>query len=303
MPPSFPTRKLHQLGGHEAAVFALCPGFSEGKLLSGGGDGWVVEWDLENPDPGRLLAKVATQIFSLAAIPNTRIVVAGNMEGGVHWIDLDDPVATKNIAHHQKGTFAVLPVGEHVFTLGGEGRITRWAAPEGRSIESMHLSNQSLRSLAYSPWRNELAVGGSDNSIFLLDAKTLDIRHHIVQAHASSVFAVRYAPGGSYLLSGGRDAHLNAWSLEGQPQKIYSQPAHWYTINAIQFHPEGTCFATASRDKTIKIWDAGDFSLLKVLETVRDQGHIRSVNALHWSPCRRRLVSAGDDRSLIVWGE
>ncbi len=298
-----PLRKLHHLTGHEAAVFALCPGFSHGKVLSGGGEGWIVEWDLEHPELGRLIARVETQVFSMAALPAHQMLVAGNMHGGVHWIDLDHQEATKNIAHHQKGTFAVLPVGEEVFTIGGEGRITRWAAPEGRTIESMHLSNQSLRSLAFSAGRNELAVGASDNSIYLLDAATLEIKHRIEAAHASSVFSVQYAPGDTYLLSGGRDAHLNAWSLNGEPQKIHSQPAHWYTINAIQFHPDGSSFATASRDKTIKIWDASDLQLLKVLETVRDQGHIRSVNALCWSPHRELLVSAGDDRSLIVWGE
>jgi len=299
--PSY--QKRYHLTGHSAAVFALCQGFGPETVLSGAGDGWVVEWDLRNPDPGRLLARVETQIFSLAALPIHRTIVAGDMTGGVHWIDLDNPEATRDIAHHKKGVFAVLPVEGEVFTLGAEGRITRWSAADGKSIESLHLSNQSLRSADYSPQRNELAVGASDHNIYLLDATTLDIRHRIEHAHANSVFSVRYAPGGNYLLSGGRDAHLNAWSLDLEPRLIDSQPAHYYTINAIRFHPDGTCFATASRDKTVKIWDASGFQLLKVLETVRDQGHIRSVNALCWSPFNNLLVSAGDDRSLIVWGK
>ncbi|MCB9284910.1 MAG: hypothetical protein H6563_12605 [Lewinellaceae bacterium] len=294
-----PIRKLHQLTGHEAAVFALCPGFETGKVLSGAGDGWVVEWDPAQPHLGRLLARVGTQIFSLASLPASRWVVVGNMQGGVHWVDIDEPEATRNIAHHQKGVFAILPVGESVFTLGGEGRITRWSAGEGQSLESLHLSNQGLRCLDYSPLRNELAVGGSDTNIYLLDADTLDIRHRIESAHGNSVFSLRYAPDGNYLLSGGRDAQLNAWSLEGPPQRIVTQPAHWYTINGIAFHPEGKIFATASRDKTIKIWDAETFQLLKVLESIRDQGHLRSVNALLWMD---HLVSASDDRSLIIWG-
>lgn len=295
-----PTRKLQLLTGHEAAVFALCPGFGAGKVLSGAGDGWVVEWDLAKPDLGRLLARVGTQIFSMASLPEHRRVVVGDMHGGIHWVDVDQPEATRNIAHHQKGVFAVLPVGESVFTAGGEGRITRWSAEEGRSLESLHLSNQGLRCLDFSPQRNELAVGSSDNGIYLLDASALDIRHRIAPAHANSVFSVRYAPDGSYLLSGSRDAYLSAWSLDGTPQKIASHPAHWYTVNSIAFHPEGQVFATASRDKTIKIWDAINFQLLKVLESVRDQGHLRSVNALLWMDY---LISAGDDRSLIIWGE
>jgi WD40 repeat protein len=294
-----PAKNLHRLPGHEAAVFSLCRGFDNQHFFSGGGEGWVVEWNLDNPDPGRLIARVETQIFSLAALPGQKRVVAGNMHGGVHWIDLDRPEATRNIAHHQKGVFGILPLGDSVFTIGGEGRISRWSANEGRSTESAHLSNQSLRCLDYCPQRNELAVGASDNRIYLLDADTLNIRHSFI-AHANSVFAVRYAPDGSYLLSGGRDAHLIAWNLDGEPSQILSQPAHWYTVNDIAFSPDGALFATASRDKTIKIWDASSFQLLKVLDAIRDQGHLRSVNALLWPG---PLVSAGDDRSLIFWGE
>lgn len=294
-------KKSHQLTGHEASVFALCNGFEPGKALSGAGDGYVVEWDLDRPELGRVIAKVDTQIFSLAMLHNPKRLVVGNMEGGIHWVNLEDPAASRNIAHHKKGVFGILPIGEDVCTAGADGRLTRWSAAEARSLESMHLSNQGLRCLDYCPSRNEIAVGGSDNRIYLLDRDTLDIRHRIDQAHGNSVFSLRYAPDGRYLLSGGRDAHLNAWSLDGELRLISSQPAHWYTINAIAFHPDGSMFATGSRDKTIKIWDTQNLQLLKVLETVRDQGHLRSVNALLWTSWHKALLSAGDDRSLIVW--
>ncbi|MBK8425147.1 MAG: hypothetical protein IPL27_03820 [Lewinellaceae bacterium] len=70
-------------------------------------------------------------------------------------------------------------------------------------------------------------------------------------------------------------------------------------------HPEPHCFftrrrffATASRDKTLKIWDSATFTLLKVVDTIRDGGHINSVNRLLWLP--ECLVSASDDRSAIL---
>ena len=84
-------------------------------------------------------------------------------------------------------------------------------------------------------------------------------------------------------------------------KETFSQPAHWFTINKIVFHPEGKWFATGSRDKTIKIWDAETFELLKVIETMRDKGHINSVNCLLWSEHNDYLLSCGDDRSIIAW--
>lgn len=294
-------QKITQLTGHNAAIYALAPGRDEKHFLSAAGDGWVVEWNLADPEMGRLVAKVETQIFSICFLPVEKLIVVGNMNGGMHWVDLVDEQNTRNVAHHAKGVYGICQAGGNIFTAGGDGKLTRWSVEERRSLESFHLANQSLRSVVYNEKRNELAVGASDHSIYFLDAETLELKRQIEKAHENSVFAVRYSPDGKYLLSGGRDAHLKAWSLENDFQMIHSLPAHLFTINDIVFHPSGHQFATASRDKSVKIWDAENFKLLKVLEGLRDGGHFNSVNRLFWSSHEETLISASDDRSLILW--
>ena len=284
-------KKVAQLTGHNASVFALSAGAVPNEFISGAGDGWVVRWNLQDPEMGRLIAKVETQIFSLLNLPDKSVTVVGNMNGGVHWVDLDDPSKTRNIAHHQKGVFGITRVGEDVFTIGGLGLLTRWSIDGFRSLESLQLSNQSLRSIDFHPARNELAIGSSDQSIYLLDATSLKVKKELKQAHENSVFALRYTPDGQYLLSGSRDAHLKVWDLDNGFQIVSSEPAHWFTINDIVLHPEGKWFATASRDKTVKIWDTASFQLLKVLEGARDQGHWNSVNRLFWSTYQHQLIS------------
>lgn len=293
--------KIARLTGHEASVFALCESNSPGFFLSGGGEGWIVRWDLENPEMGKLIAKAESNIYSLCAIPEQGLVVAGNMNGGVHWINLEDNSRTKNIQHHSKGVYHIKKIANHIITLGGSGMMTRWSIDEIRALESLQLSNQSLRSLDYNKKRNELAIGASDNSIYILDAENWEIKKIIKNAHDNSVFTVKYSADGDYLWSGGRDAHLKTWQIENDYQAVADQSAHWFTINDIAFHPGGKLLATASRDKTIKIWDVDTFKLLKVIDTIREGGHINSVNALYWSSYNNYLISCSDDRSLIVW--
>ncbi len=300
MSPLLKVEKLHQLTGHNASIFCVSSSSDEARFLSGAGDGWLVEWDFNKPEMGRLLAKVETQIFTLKALKNTDLVVVGNMNGGVHWLDLSNPEQTKNIAHHQKGVFDILQLSNRVLTAGGEGLLSRWSIEEKRSLDSLHLTNQSLRSLDYSPLRNEIAVGASDHNIYLLDAENLHIREKYEQAHDNSVFTVKYSQDQQRLFSGGRDAMLKVWDLN-QHKNISAQAAHWYTINDISLSPEGNLLATASRDKTIKIWDAQSFKLLKVLDTTRDGCHVNSVNRLYWSSFNDTLVSCSDDRSMIMW--
>lgn len=294
------SQKAH-LAGHNASVFALSAGEQERFFYSGAGDGWIVRWDLDNPDPGRLVAKADTQIFALLHIRPEEEIIAGDMNGGVHWIDLSDPASQKNITAHQKGVFQLARVGENIYSIGGDGKITKWDIAQRRATESLHLSNRSLRCLDYCESRNELAVGSSDFNIYFLNASSLELKATIAQAHRNSVFSVRYSPDGTYLLSGGRDAFLKVWDFHPTIRCISEQPAHLYTINDIAFHPEGNMFATASRDRSIKIWDARNYELLKVVEAMRDGGHVNSVNQLLWSTHQQLLLSCSDDRSIKIW--
>ena len=292
--------KVHTSTGHRAALYALARGATGQQVLSAGGEGWVVEWNRGAPDTGRVLASVDTQIFSLLDLPEPQRLVAGNMNGGLHWIDLLRPEQTRNVQHHRKGVFDLQTHAEWLFSAGGDGTLTRWAWPEARSVESFQLSNRSLRSIALAPRRGEIAIGSSDGSIYLLDLETLALKRSLPNAHLPAVFTLCFSPDQRYLLSGGRDAMLRVWDMERDMALLSEQAAHWYTLNHIVYSPDGRYFASASRDKTVKIWDAGSFALLKVLDTIRDGGHINSVNRLLWlsADC---LLSCSDDRSLIWW--
>lgn len=295
-----PLKKKVQLTGHNGSIFSVIADHQEGHILSGAGDGWVVRWSLAEPDMGKLVAKVETQIFSMCLLRGQNRVVVGNMNGGVHWVDLDQPDNTRNIAHHQKGVYAIRQINNDLFTGGGDGIITRWDSGSGKSLESLQLSRAAIRGMDFSPQRNEIAIGASDHAIYFLDASDLSLKRSIPNAHDNSVFCVKYSADDEYLYSGGRDAQLKVWEIDGAPKAIVQKAAHWYTINDLALSPDGDYLATGSRDKTIRIWRTSDFKLVKALEVVRDQGHINSVNSLLWLP-GGALISASDDRRLIVW--
>jgi WD40 repeat protein len=324
-------RRLHRSEGHRAAVYALALGQSPQHVLSAGGDGWVVEWNAADPDIGQLVASVDARIFSLCSLPELGLILAGNMDGGLHWIDRQAPNRTRNILHHRKGIFDIARIGPHIFTAGGDGLLTRWDLAAARTVESIQLSHQALRCIAVSESRAEMALGSSDGSVYFLDTETLELKHTLEKAHANSVFTAAYGPQqpdnpiNQLFLTGGRDAMLRAWDFKlqtsnSEPQTpnselrtlnselqtsnfklLTSRPAHWFTVNHLAFSPDGKFLATASRDKTLKIWDAATLELLKVVDTLRQSGHVNSVNRLLWL-ADGRLVSCGDDRTVMWWG-
>jgi WD40 repeat protein len=293
--------KIATLTGHNASVFAVAEGEAKHYVISGAGDGWIVQWDLINPEVGRLIAKADANIYSICFVKEKQLLILGDMNGGIHWIPVANPLVQKNIAHHTKGVFEIQYIDNQVFSAGGDGVFTKWSLEKQRTLESIQLSNQSLRAFSFSKIRQEIAVAASDRNIYILDAPSLSLKTVIESAHGNSVFSIAFSPDGKKLMSGGRDALLKVWDCTQNFDCISSEPAHWYTINAIAFHPQGHLFATGSRDKTIKIWDANSLQLLKVIDTIKNGCHLNSVNSLFWSDYNHWLISASDDRSLMIW--
>ncbi len=293
--------KLAELTGHNASIFALANGLETNHMLSGGGEGWIVNWDLANPDLGKVIAKVDRQIFSLLAIPENKLVVAGNMEGFVNWANIENPEKSRKILLHPKGVFGLRRKGNVLYSFGGDGSICKWHIPSQRILETLRLSHESLRSFAFHPTRPEIAVGASDGHIYIINENDFNQKEVVENAHEHSVFSLAYHQDGSKLFSGGRDALLKVWSCKnGKVKPLETINAHWFTINDIAIHPKGKFLATASRDKTIRFWDTQTFKLLKAIEGMRDEGHFHSVNKLFWIDSNR-LISCGDDRKVMVW--
>ncbi len=302
----FHLNKVAHLNGHRASVYAVAMGFGAHTIISGSGDGWIVNWDLRKPTEGKLIAKVEGQIFSLHAIQGKHIIVAGTYAGNVHFIDLKNKsnlpagqAGVKIYPHHPNGVFAIFQIGENIFTGGGDGVLTKWT-PDFKPLESIKLSHSNLRSIDYSVARNEIVIGCSDTQIYFVNPETMKLTGRIKEAHENSVFIAKYL-NEDMILSGGRDAQLKAWSLGDSVKCESTQSAHWFTINDIAINHQKRIFVTASRDKTMRIWDADDFKLLKVIDKEKNEGHVNSVNKLLWSNYKDYLISASDDRSLAVW--
>ena len=328
-------KKLQQLSGHNAAVYALAEGTSSEKIFSSGGEGWIVEWDLSLPNTGKLIATVPDSIFCLYFDAAAQTIYAGDKSGGLHTIGTDAARKVTYQKNHKKGIYKIFSDGDNLLTCGGDGILTRYTGKNLENYESIQLSQKSLRSICLIS-DTVLCVGAGAGNIYFLEKNSLELLYTLKNAHVDSVLSL--AAQDNFLVSGGKDARLKLWELNFESQTLdvektinfkkdnfpayniqqlttNNQPpiseisAHLSAIYAIAFHPtEKKLFASASRDKTIKIWRINPKSevpenkleLLKVINTIKNGGHIRSVNNLMWRK-DGNLVSAGDDSTLIVW--
>lgn len=292
-------QKLHTFSGHRDCLYTLAPAGAAGSFFSAGADGLVVQWQLEQPDQGLLLAKAEASIYAMAYEQEREWLFFGQNFDGIRLVEISSKRSLGSVQMTKSNIFALEAWGGKLFAGTGSGHLVVLEQEPLRVVKELPLSDKSIRALAlHSGWQ-EMAVAGSDGLIRILDLKTLAVKQ-VIEAHQNSVFTVQYSADGRYLLSGSRDAHLKAWSVADRYDLAESVVAHMYTINHLSYSPGGKLFASCSMDKSVKLWDATTFKLLKVIDKARHAGHGTSVNRLLWLN-EHTLASASDDRTISIW--
>lgn len=283
------------LVGHRSAIYKLLDIPGSDKFMSLGGDGMVVEWRTDGHPDGLMLADAGEQMFTGKFLSSENWLIAGGMSGNIIWLDLNKKIIIRKMSQHKKSVFDIINLDEkRSVSASGDGSICIWNNEDQQLLLSVKVSSQGLRKLLRVS-DQYLLIGSSDGHIYQINVSTWEVECRYV-AHDNSVFAL--ALGDNHIYSGGRDALLKSWSWENNelvPQKVMN--AHWYTINDIIWSGSGVF--TASRDKKIRAWTK-DLDISGSL-TFAENGHVNSVNTLILK--ENYLISAGDDRSIILWAK
>jgi WD40 repeat protein len=289
MPTKLQVSLVQNYNGHKQSVYCLCND-DNGGFFSAGSDGYVIHWPQGNNNEGKLFATLPEAIYCMALLPKLDMILVGGQSGTMYYLKPGNSPISQKI--HTKGIFDIHVISENeIITVGGDGilNISDWYT---RIHKSFQLSAQSLR--AIHPSKTGFYIGSSDGNIYVLNSE-FELQESR-KAHGNSVFTLETV--NDQLISAGRDAKLKVWNSEGQI--THSLDAHWFTIHAIKSNPAMSFLATTSMDKTIRLWNAHDFTLLKVIDNVKFEGHKSSVNSCVWLS-DNMFVTCSDDTSIKCW--
>jgi WD40 repeat protein len=289
MPTKLQVSLVQNYNGHKQSVYCLCND-QNGGFFSGGSDGYVIHWQSANSNQGILFATVPEAIYSMALIPNLDMILVGGQSGALYYLKQGNAPISQKL--HTKGVFGIRVLSEDkILTVGGDGTliVSDWYT---RIHKSIRLSEQSLRAVNYS--KSMVYVASSDGNIYILN-NDFEIQESR-KAHGNSVFTLESV--NDCMVSAGRDAKLKIWNSEGK--NTHTLDAHWFTIHAVKSNPAMSFLATTSMDKTIRLWNAHDFSLVKVIDNVKFEGHKNSVNSCVWLS-DTMFVTCSDDTSIKCW--
>ncbi|MGB1242818.1 MAG: WD40 repeat domain-containing protein [Chitinophagales bacterium] len=295
-------QNIATLTGHKGGIYALEQA-DNSCFYSADGAGWVVKWDIKQPDTANLIAKVPSNIFALCLLKDQNLLAVGSLQGVLYFINLQkNEVLTPPLKFPK--TIYTLQQWKHYLLIGtGDGKISIFNLQNQIVERTLTISEQSIRQIQIHPQANIAAIACSDNQIHLVNLEKMEV-HSVLDYHKNSVFCLQFLKDGQQLIAGSRDTRLSVWEENQDNYALqHAIPAHLFTINALTTNTNQKWMATGSRDKSIKIWDTKSLKLLKVIDPLKPNmnAHKHSVNTLLWSSFNDYLISGSDDKTIKIW--
>ncbi|MGB1038135.1 MAG: hypothetical protein ACPGYY_05760, partial [Bacteroidia bacterium] len=148
--------------GHKDAIYDFVLDEDRKKVYSAGADGYVVEWNLSDPENGNLVLQTQDAIYSVGLAENGLRI--GTQKGDVLNVDLKAKKLLSTNRVHNGGIFIT-----QSNRSGGEDGIL----VTSDMLTGIRVSTKSLRCLVETA--DYLYIGASDSMIYKLDRNTYEL--------------------------------------------------------------------------------------------------------------------------------
>lgn len=290
--------------GHRDCIYGLAAHPDGFQFYTGGADGYIVRWDSRSDGQGVLVARVGSSVYALLATGNG-LLLAGTHQGELYGFDM---AANKLIFQHTlSGSIFSLVQEDNTLWAGTAGGYLYQLSEDGRQVvRQQRYGEKSIRSILPLDV-SRMALACSDGHIRLIDKHADMAVRHSWAAHQHATFCMAWSPEEKLLVSGGRDAQIRIWAWSGDdqaPALLQEVPAHWFTVNALWMDQLHQMLYSGSRDNTLKCWTVPELQLLDrkgSKDRSTDDGHKHSINRMLWLDATERLITASDDKSVMLW--
>lgn len=293
--------KVNEFQGHKGGVYSLVNAKENHLVYAGGSEHLIIEWNLYEPNTSKAFVRLPIKAYAMQLIHEQNLLLVGNLTGGIHVIDLIEKKEIKLLQFHTGTIFDIqfIPTKNEFVVASADGHFTIWNSLTFELLLSKKITDKKVRAIAYN--KQDISFACSDKSIHVFNLSDYQLKKKIqVNEEERFLNCLTYHPNKNILITGSR-GFLSFWDISQNYQHINQIAAHQFAIYSIVFSPNNKWMATASMDKVIRIWDANTFELKKEINRKDHGGHTNSVNKLLWSNYNDYLISASDDRTVMIW--
>ena len=215
-----------------------------------------------------------------------------------------EPIGTLPAHQPQAMTVAFSPDGMWMATSGANKFVTL-REPSTADIRRVFSGHPGIgHEVAFSPDSSLLASAGAEGIVILWSVTTGEkiLAMQALSEDEGTARTVAFSPDGRLLATGASDGTIKIWDVKEQKAKLQLKKEA-LPVTSVKFSADGLLLATSTgnwrrRDLpgNLRLWEVASDSELAELK-----GHRGEIKRVEFSPLRKRLVSAGADRTIFVW--
>jgi len=289
--PNLETKRV--LRGHKAMIGGLdwfpgatVPGSGVStqsvNLASGGGDGDIHLWNLEQETPLATLAGHSQRVVRTAFHPSGKYLASASYDTTWRLWDVESTTELQLQEGHSREVFTVAfnPDGSLLASAGLDSIGRVWDLRSGRTVMLLDAHVAPIHALDWGADSYRVLSGSADGF-----AKCWDLRSiretATIGAHKGGVTDLKWFKGNDGPLS---------------TTKTDTQMANGDVEKEMQPKKSGTFFVSAGFDKAVNVFSADDWALCKSLI-----GHDGTILAADVDAEGRWIASCGRDRTVKLW--
>ncbi|MFO7829584.1 MAG: hypothetical protein R6V23_13240 [Bacteroidales bacterium] len=288
------------LNGHTGSVMdiAFVPGTR--NLFTTGGDGKIIQWDIENPEKNsETIIENPFVHRSLAVTPNGKWLICGTDDSKILLFNLENSVElNQELSGHSSivSSVAVSPDNGWFLSASNDKTIRKWDL-ETFNSEIIIESDSKINTITISPDAKNIAMGTQDGRIIISQVNSIDQTETINLESNTALTSLKYNHSGDWLVSGSSKGDVIVWDTKTY-QKLDDLEGHKSRIYDIDFNSEDKIMATSSLDGTVRMWDCENLNNQPV--ELRD--HESWVLSIAFSPDDKWLVTSSNQKErILIW--
>ncbi|CAB4059195.1 Actin-interacting protein 1,WD repeat-containing protein 1-B,WD repeat-containing protein 1-A,WD repeat-containing protein 1 [Lepeophtheirus salmonis] len=262
-----PSKPKHVIEGHNKPITALLVLPSEGKMFTGGSDGRIAEWDINQGSCKRITGTGhESQVNNIYYDDVTKTICTLGIDDVRRTVKNGAYVVGSEVKLGGQPKFGCCADGIQ-FVISVNGTLT--VMKENTKIREETLDYEPS-SISFNEESLHLAIGEGDsgNRVFIYKVDsgsnytttlekelTLSANKKEWGFHTARVNCIDWSPNGKLVASGGLDCSIIIWSMKDHGKHCIIQSAHLQSqITGIKWLDDKTVVSTG-QDSNVKIWD------------------------------------------------
>lgn len=323
--------------GHTNAVTSVAFSPDGRFMLSGSRDQTIKLWNLD----GRELttfSERSSSVNTVAFSPDGKKILSGSNSKRIKIWDVGSGKIIQDLEGHERAVYTAVfsPDGKRILSGSGDGTARIWHVQKGKELFALQGHEKPIRAVAYAPDGRHIALGSEDQTVSVWNSRSKN-KKLVLEGHSKGIFALAYSPDGKRILTGSADKTARLWNAQNG-RLIHVFEGSQKAVKAVAFSPDGQFILTGDDAYSAKIWQVGGKRIKLELECppaaitsavyqregkyillgfknktarlfhgktgkkILDlRGHAQAVTDVVFSIGEQNLLSAREDRSIMIW--